>query len=52
MITDLHKTVCGHQIEAIEVHDESDSWDRYDIVFENGNTLTVADSHYFLLDSG
>jgi len=51
-ITDLHKTVCAHQIEGIDVHNESDSWDRYDIVFENGNTLAVADSHYFLLDSG
>jgi len=52
MITELHKTVCTHQIEGIDVHNESDSWDRYDIVFENGNTLAVADSHYFLLNSG
>ena len=51
-ITDLHKAVCTHQIEAIDVHNESDPWDRYDIIFENGNTLVVADSHYFLLDSG
>ena len=50
-ITELHKTVCAHQIEGIDVHNESDSWDRHDIVFENGNTFAVAYSHYFLLDS-
>ena len=50
-ITGLHKTVCTHQIEGIDVHNKSDSWNRHDIVFENGNTFAVAYSHYFLLDS-
>jgi len=50
--TELRKTVCAHRIEAIDVHDDVDSWERHDIVFENGNTLSVAHSHYFLLDSG
>jgi hypothetical protein len=52
MLTELHKTVCGRQIENIDVHDKPGFWDRYDVEFYNGNTLAVADSHYFLLESG
>ena len=49
----LGQTVCSRQIEGIDVHDEFEgAWTRYDIVLETGNRITVADSHYFLLDSG
>ncbi|MHC4330574.1 MAG: prepilin-type N-terminal cleavage/methylation domain-containing protein [Planctomycetota bacterium] len=49
----LRQTVCLRQIEGIDVHDESEGmWTRYDVVLETGNCITVADSHYFLLDSG
>ena len=52
-ISCLRQTVCSRQIEGIDVHDESEgSWTRYDVVLETGNIITVADSHYFLLDSG
>ena len=47
------QAVCSRQIEGIDVHDESEgTWTRYDIVLETGNSISVADSHYFLLDSG
>ncbi len=49
----LQQAVCSRQIESIDVHDESEgTWTRYDIVLETGNRISVADSHYFLLDSG
>ncbi|TKJ36016.1 MAG: hypothetical protein CEE38_13495 [Planctomycetes bacterium B3_Pla] len=49
----LRQTMCLRQIESIDVHDESEgTWTRYDVVLETGNCITVADSHYFLLDSG
>ena len=49
----LYQTVCLRQIEGIDVHDESErTWIRYDVVLETGNSITVANSHYFLLDSG
>ena len=51
-ITSLHKTVCSKEIEKVILHDDLGSWERYDITLENGNSLIVADSHYFLLDSG
>jgi len=49
----LQQTVCSRQIEGIDVHGESEgSWERYDVELETGNCISVADSHYFLLDSG
>jgi len=49
----LYQTVCSRQIEGLDVHDESEGpWTRYDVVLETGNQITVANSHYFLLDSG
>jgi hypothetical protein len=49
----FHQAVCSRQIEGIDVHDESEgTWTRYDVVLETGNRITVANSHYFLLDSG
>ncbi len=49
----LQQTVCSRQIEGIDVHYESGgAWIRYDVVLETGNRITVANSHYFLLDSG
>ncbi|MBC8217615.1 MAG: prepilin-type N-terminal cleavage/methylation domain-containing protein [Planctomycetes bacterium] len=51
-IAGMRKPVCDHEIEGVDVHDECRTWDRYDITLENGNSLAVADSHYFLLYSG
>jgi hypothetical protein len=51
-ITSLQNTVCSSEIEEVVVHDDLGSWERYDISLENGNSLVVADSHYFLLASG
>lgn len=52
-VASLHEAVCSQQIESIDVHDESEgTWTRYDIVLETGNSITVANSHYFLLESG
>ncbi len=49
----LHQTVCSRQIQGVDVHDESErTWTRYDVVLETGNRIAVANSHYFLLDSG
>ena len=49
----LRQTVCSRQIEGVDVHDESErTWIRYDVVLETGNRITVANSHYFLTDSG
>jgi len=45
--------VCSHEIYGISEHDESErQWQRYDIVLETGNMISVADTHFFLLDSG
>ncbi|UCE48403.1 MAG: hypothetical protein JSW47_22765, partial [Phycisphaerales bacterium] len=52
-VPNLQRSVCSRQIEDIDVHDESEgTWTRYDVVLETGNHIVVADSHYFLLDSG
>ena len=40
------------EIEGIDVYSNLDSWDRYDIELESGNSIVVADVHYFLLASG
>lgn len=49
----LQQSVCSRQIEAVDVHNESEgAWTRYDVVLETGNRITVANCHYFLLDSG
>jgi prepilin-type N-terminal cleavage/methylation domain-containing protein len=47
------KAVCSHEIYGINEHDESEGpWQCHDIVLETGNQISVADTHYFLLDSG
>jgi hypothetical protein len=52
-VAGLQKAVCSREIEGVDVHDESEGrWVRYDVVLKSGNTISVADSHYFLLDSG
>ncbi len=49
----LQKAVCSQEIESIIEHDETEgSWQQYDIVLENGNCISVAEVHFFLLDSG
>ncbi|MGB2865295.1 MAG: hypothetical protein WBC05_18340, partial [Sedimentisphaerales bacterium] len=49
----LQKAVYSHEIESIMEHDETEgSWHQYDIVLENGNCISVAEVHFFLLDSG
>ncbi len=49
----LQKAVCSHEIEGVVEHNESEGpWQRYDVMLESGNRISVADSHYFLLDSG
>jgi len=49
----LKKTVCSHEIESVIEHDETEgSWQQYDIVLKNGNCISVAEVHFFLLDSG
>ena len=49
----LQKAVCSHEIESISEHHENEgSWQQYDIVLENGNCISVAEVHFFLLDSG
>jgi hypothetical protein len=52
-LASLQKAVCSHEIEGIDDHNESEGpWQCYDIMLESGNRISVADSHYFLLDSG
>jgi hypothetical protein len=52
-VSDLHRKVCSREIEGIDVHGGSEGpWVRYDVMLESGNHISVADSHYFLLDSG
>jgi prepilin-type N-terminal cleavage/methylation domain-containing protein len=38
------------QVEKLEVHEGS--WECRDIVLENGNTISVVESHLFMLESG
>jgi len=53
MLTALSKKACSHEIYGVTEHDESEGpWQGYDIVLETGNQISVADTHYFLLDSG
>jgi hypothetical protein len=52
-VSGLREAVCSHEIEGIDMHDESEGpWICYDVVLESSNCISVADSHYFLLDSG
>ena len=52
-VAGLRQAVCSRQVEGVDVHDESEGpWARYDVVLETGNRITVANSHYFLTDSG
>ncbi|MBN2592592.1 MAG: hypothetical protein JXA81_03715, partial [Sedimentisphaerales bacterium] len=49
----LNKNVCSHEIYGVTEHDESEgAWECHDVILETGNLITVADRHYFLLDSG
>jgi prepilin-type N-terminal cleavage/methylation domain-containing protein len=49
----LSEKVCSHEIYGVTEHNEfGRQWQRYDIVLETGNQISVADSHFFLLDSG
>ena len=44
---------CSHEIYSVTEHNESEGpWECHDIVLETGNRITVADTHYFLLDCG
>jgi len=52
-VSGLQQAVCSQEIESISEHDETEGpWHQYDIVLENGNCISVAEVHYFLLDSG
>ena len=52
MVPGLREAVCSREIECIDVHNASEGpWVRYDVLLESGNCISVADSHYFLLDS-
>jgi prepilin-type N-terminal cleavage/methylation domain-containing protein len=52
-LASLSETVCSHEIYGVTEHNESErQWQRYDIVLETGNQISVADTHFFLLDSG
>jgi hypothetical protein len=49
----LNKNVCSREIYGVTEHDESEgAWECHDVILETGNLITVADRHYFLLDSG
>ena len=49
----MQKAVNSYEIESVIEHNEAEgSWQQYDIVLENGNCISVADIHFFLLDSG
>ena len=52
-LASLSEKVCSREIYDVTEHNEPErQWQRYDIVLETGNLISVADSHYFLLDSG
>jgi prepilin-type N-terminal cleavage/methylation domain-containing protein len=49
----LNRQACSHEIYGVTEHDESEGpWQCNDVVLETGNLISVADTHYFLLDSG
>jgi prepilin-type N-terminal cleavage/methylation domain-containing protein len=53
MIPCLQQAVWSHEIEGVDEHNDPErAWDRYDVTLESGNSVSVADSHFFLLDSG
>jgi prepilin-type N-terminal cleavage/methylation domain-containing protein len=53
MVSGLRHAICYREIEGIDIHGESEGpWFCYDVMLESGNCISVADSHYFLLDSG
>ena len=43
-------SACDGQVEEVQKH--TGTYDRYDVEFQSGGTVTVADNHYFLLASG
>ncbi|MBN2592283.1 MAG: hypothetical protein JXA81_02160, partial [Sedimentisphaerales bacterium] len=52
-LTSLSDKVCSREIFDVTEHDESEGpWQCHDVVLETGNLISVADTHYFLLDSG
>jgi hypothetical protein len=45
--------VCSREIYGVTEHDQSEGpWQCHDVVLETGNLISVADTHFFLLDSG
>jgi prepilin-type N-terminal cleavage/methylation domain-containing protein len=52
-LASISEKVCSREIFDVTEHDESEGpWQCHDVVLETGNLITVADTHYFLLDSG
>jgi prepilin-type N-terminal cleavage/methylation domain-containing protein len=52
-LTSQSRVVCSREIYGVTEHDESEGpWQCHDVVLETGNQISVADTHYFLLDSG
>jgi hypothetical protein len=52
-LASLSEKVCSREIYGVTEHDQSEGpWQCHDIVLETGNQITVADTHFFLLDSG
>ena len=43
-------SACDVEVEVVQKH--TGTFDCYDVQFQNGNRITVADNHYFLLTSG
>jgi prepilin-type N-terminal cleavage/methylation domain-containing protein len=52
-LTSLSEKVCSREIYGVTEHNESEGpWQCHDIMLETGNIISVADTHYFMLDSG
>ena len=52
-LASVSNKICSREIYGVTEHDESEgAWQCHDIVLETGNQITVADTHFFLLDSG
>jgi prepilin-type N-terminal cleavage/methylation domain-containing protein len=52
-LTSLSEKVCSREIFDVTEHDESEGpWQCHDVLLETGNCIRVADTHFFLLDSG
>ena len=52
-LASISEKVCSHEIFDVTEHDESEGpWQCHDVLLETGNLISVADTHFFLLDSG